>query len=77
VPDVTPNWHLEQQRLRAQIAQQQATIEAQRLAIMEMDDRKSRNEENITAALAAILNYQEQLDSLEATHGPLESKKEK
>ena len=69
--DVVPNWRLEQQRLRAQIAEQRSRIEAQRLAILEMADRKLRHEENIDAALKAISTYEEQLHGLEATHGPL------
>lgn len=67
--DVTPNYKVEMQRLRAQIASQLSTIEAQKLAILEMADRSKRHEENIVAAEAAMVAYREQLAGLEATHG--------
>lgn len=67
--DAVVNYQVEIQRLRAQIAQQTATIEAQRLAIMEMQDRKVRHEANIAAAELAIETYKEQLAGLKNTHG--------
>lgn len=69
--DVMPNYQVEQQRLRAQIAAQQATIEAQKLAILEMEDRRTRHEENIAAAQKAISTLTEQLHSLMAAHGDM------
>jgi len=67
--DVMPNYKLEQQRLRAKIAEQRATIERQRLDILEMDDRRARHEENIAAAEKAIEKFTNDLKSLEETHG--------
>lgn len=69
--DVLPNYEVEQQRLRAQIAAQKATIEQQRLAILEMQDRTRRHQDNIDAALKAIAALEQQLQSLIDEHGVL------
>jgi len=69
--DSLPNYHVEQQRLRAQLAAQRSKIEEQKLTILEMADRKTRHEENIAAAERAIAEYAKQLAALEATHGAL------
>ena len=71
--DVMPNYKVEQQRLRAQVAEQQAAIARQTLAILEMADRKARHLENIAGAQRAIEQFQEQLAGLEETHGRLTS----
>ena len=69
--DRMPNYLLEQQRLRWQILAQETQIEQQRLAIMEMSDKKQRHLENIEASKKAIATYKEQLADLEKTHGKL------
>lgn len=69
--DVLPNYNLEQQRLRSQIAAQRAQIEQQWLAILEMADRKQRHEDNIAAAKRSIADFEERLRDLEETHGIL------
>lgn len=69
--DVTPNYRLEQQRLRSQIAAQRANIERQRLDILEMADRLQRHEANIAASEQAIAEMERQLLQLEETHGLL------
>lgn len=67
--DVTPNWKVEIQRLKMQIAAQRSTIERQRLENMELEDRISRNNENLGAAEKAITELVERLGQLEAEHG--------
>lgn len=67
--DVMPNYHVEKQRLKHQMAAQRATIEQQKLAIMEMSDRKMRHLENIESAEEAISNMNAKLKSLEEAHG--------
>lgn len=69
--DAMPDYQVEQQRLRAQIAAQRSTIEAQKLSILEMTERKRKHEENILAAEKAIAEYETKLAGLEATHGKL------
>lgn len=73
--DVRPNYLLEQARIKAQIAQQEATIAEQWLGIMEMADRKDRYTNNIEAASKAISDLKEQLKSLETEHGALTEEK--
>jgi len=67
--DVLPNYQVEMQRLRMQIAELRANMERQKLEIMEMEDRKSRLEENIQASINSIGEYEAQLVSLQETHG--------
>ena len=69
--DSMPNYHVEIQRLRAQILDQQATIQKQVLSILEMTDRKARLLENIAATKKSIIDYTEKLQVLEQTHGGL------
>lgn len=69
--DATPNYQVEQMRLRSQILAQEAAIATQRLAIMEMADRKSRHLDNIAAAKRAIEEMQEKLKGLGEAHGEL------
>lgn len=70
--DVMPNYKLEQQRKRSQIAEQRAVIERQRLDILEMEDRKIRHETNIEAAEKAIEKYTAELKGLEEIHGRID-----
>ena len=69
--DVMPNYQVEIQRLRSQILDLQTTIQKQVLSILEMKDRKMKLLENIVATKKAVLDYQEKLKGLEATHGGL------
>lgn len=68
--DVTPDYKVSQQRLVAQISAQRTQVENQKLAIMELADRKRRHEENIEAAKRAISEYQAQTAQLLASPGP-------
>jgi hypothetical protein len=72
VADVRPNYLVEQQRIKSQVAAQWATVERQRLEILELVDRKRRNEENIDAALRAIDELKESLAALADAHGALD-----
>lgn len=67
--DSTPNYSVEQQRLRMNIANLQATIERQRFEILEMEDRKARNEENIEKSLEAIGELEQNLADLVKEYG--------
>jgi len=69
--DVMPNYQVEIQRLRSQILDQQATIQKQILAILEMTDRKARLLENIVATKKSIVDYNKKLDELQKNHGGL------
>ena len=75
--DVMPNYGVEIQRLKMQIAAQHATVERQRLENLEMDDRQQRNNENIEAAFRAIEDLEGKLESLQETHQPGSSKRAK
>lgn len=72
--DVMPDYKVSQQKIIAQIAAQKAQIENQKLAIMEMSERKRSHETNIQAAYRAIAEYETQLRSLEDAHGKLTDK---
>ena len=52
--DKEPNYMVEKQRLVSSIAGLRANVERQRLEILELDDRKAKNEENIQATLTSI-----------------------
>ena len=69
--DVMPNYQVEIQRLRSQILDQQATIQKQILAILEMTDRKMRLLENISATKKSIVDYNKKLEELQKNHGGL------
>ena len=69
--DNLPDYSVEQQRLKAQIAEQRATVERQRLEILEMTSRQNKHKENIKAALKAIEDYSIKLKDLENVHGVL------
>lgn len=62
---------LRQQRLRMQVAELRATVERQQLAILEMQDRKIKAEEIVTAALAAAEHYEVNLKAMAEAHGKL------
>ena len=67
--DVTPDWHVEQQRLRTHIAQLRHNIERFRLEIMEMDSRKGKARDNMKATQKAIGDDDKNLKALIAEHG--------
>lgn len=67
--DVMPNYTVEIQRLKSRIADQHQIIERQKLEILEMEDRRSRHEENIEAAKEAIKKMELDLKGLIETHG--------
>ncbi len=64
-----PNYHVEQQRLKSQVASLRATIERQVLEVMEMEDRIARSRENIEASRVAIDEAEGRLVALIETHG--------
>ena len=67
--DSMPNYHVEQQRLKSQIASLNATVERQVLEVMEMEDRIERSKENIEASRVAIAEAEGRLVGLIETHG--------
>jgi TolA-binding protein len=67
--DVMPNYQVEQQRLRSQIAALKANIERQKLEIMEMQERERATLENIEATKKSITECRIQLKELEKVHG--------
>lgn len=67
--DVMPNYNVESQRLRSQIAALKANIERQKLEIMEMQDRERTTLENIEATKKSVAECRIQLKELEETHG--------
>ena len=69
--DKLPNYFVEQQRIKTEIANQRSTIARQYLEIMEMSDRKSRILENIEAAQAVIDDREQKLQGLINEHGSL------
>ncbi len=69
--DKMPNYFVEQQRLKADIAGQKANIAKQYLDIMEMADRKQRLLDNIEAAKLAVKDKMDRLKGLEQEHGAL------
>jgi protein subunit release factor B len=73
--DSLPDYQVEQQKLKSQIAAQHANIERQKLEILEMASRKRKHEENIVAAHKAIVEMEGNLRSLAETHGELTDKR--
>lgn len=67
--DATPDYQVEQQRLVAQIASLKSNLERQKLEIMEMDDRRKKNLENIEATKKSIAGLEKDLRGLVETHG--------
>jgi len=64
------NCQTEQQRLKTQILDQTALAERQKLAIMELADKKQANLDNIAASEKAIVGL---LDQLEKQPGKIEA----
>ena len=67
--DATPDWHVEQQRLRTHIAQLRHNIERCKLEIMEMDSRTAKAVGNMKATQMAIVDDEKNLKALIAEHG--------
>ena len=74
--DVVPNYHVEQQRLLAQIYTLRSTYQRQKLEVMEMADRKERLEVNMAATKSGIAEARGKLDDLIKTHGKAEGLEE-
>ena len=66
-----PNYRVEQQRLKMQIAAQEHAVEQRKLEIMEMVDRKNKATEQIQAAKQAIAHMTKSLSELIKNHGPI------
>jgi chromosome segregation ATPase len=61
--DVIPNYRVEQQRLRLQIAEQNCNLERVLLEKLEIEDRCLRHRENIIATHKAIESPQEEAET--------------
>lgn len=72
VSDLTPDYHVEQQKLVVQIMTLQANMARSKLEIMQLDGRKISAVENIAASKKAVDDCEERLRGLEETHGKLE-----
>ena len=64
--DARPSRDLIRQRLIMQLANLRSTIERQRYELMEMNDRRSKNEENIAKSLETIEGYEQTLREFDA-----------
>ena len=67
--DVMPDYFVEQQRVRAQIASLKHSLERQKLEIMEIDHRRAKTVENMASTEDAIKSRQKDLTALEKEHG--------
>jgi hypothetical protein len=67
--DVTPDWHVEQQRLVVDISSLKTNLARSELEIMELDSRRSRSVTNHEATLVAIKEAEEKLAALVEVHG--------
>jgi hypothetical protein len=67
--DVTPNYELEIQRKKMEIANQEATIAKQLFDNMNWEDQIARNNKNIVAAREAIVELKKRLASLTESSG--------
>ncbi len=59
--DIKPNPLMERQKVVRDIAKLQATIETQRVEQYEMEERRKKNDENITRSLETIVDYEQKL----------------
>lgn len=71
--DLTPDYHVEQQKLIVQIMTLKANMARSHLEIMQLDSRRVGAVENIQSTKTAIDECEERLKGLEETHGKLES----
>ena len=67
--DLAPDYFVEQQRLRMNIANLQTQVERAKLEIMEMASRKAKAREAIDGSESAIVDLSERLATLIQTHG--------
>ncbi len=67
--DAIPDYFVEQQRCRMNIAKLRTQIEQQKLEIMEMSSRKAKARESIASSEAAVVNLEKTLAELIETHG--------
>lgn len=72
--DKMPNYYVEQQKLRVQIANLEANLERFKLEIMEADSRKEQAHVNIKATEEAIARTREGVASLVEAHGTTKKK---
>lgn len=70
--DLTPDYHVEQQKLIVQIMTLKANKARSQLEIMQLDSRRAGALENIQSTKGAIDECEERLKGLEETHGKLE-----
>lgn len=66
-----PDWRVDYLRTRLQLKQQQAALDGQRVALVEIAQRKRQTLTNVEAHRKAIGELQERLRQLEAEHGTL------
>lgn len=67
--DVTPDWQVEIQRKRMELAGFRHNVERFRLQIMEHESRAKEARANIVATEEAMAEYEARLADLLATHG--------
>lgn len=67
--DVTPDWHVAQQKLRFEISQQGTKIEQYKWEVMQMDSQRKRTVANAQASEMAIEEAKEKLAQLIDEHG--------
>ena len=67
--DVMPNYHVSIQRIKATIAGLHHNIERAKLELMEIEDRRVRQIENMNATRGAIAEQEASLKSLLDEHG--------
>lgn len=75
--DVMPDYHLEQQRLIAQIASLKSNVEQQKLEIMQIESRREKLVENIEATKKSVGDLEKDLRGLVETHGEAASAEQK
>lgn len=63
--DVTPNYQLEAEGIRVEIAQLELNIKSQNFRIMQLDDEKRRIDENKEATRVKIAELNKQLKELQ------------
>ncbi len=67
--DLAPDYFVEQQRVRMQIASMRTQVERAKLEIMEMAARRDKARETIETSEQAIVKMEAALDELIQTHG--------
>jgi hypothetical protein len=67
--DVIPDYHVEIQRLRVQVASLKQNIERYKLEVMEMDSRRRKALENLEATGKALKETSRNIDQVLEAHG--------